>query len=151
MKGILAILCVSLLGASPLRAQLEEAAIREVILEAYVNGAYNEGILRNMELGFSPDFESISLENGNTKVLTLQEWMQQVKQQQGKGRFPLQKSDRVSVHYHRIDINGNQANVKLNRMVGGKPVAVEYLDLYKHPGGWLIVNKTFSDISTYSD
>ncbi|MDZ7848988.1 MAG: nuclear transport factor 2 family protein [Owenweeksia sp.] len=146
MKNKILFLFLGVILCGPLRGQYEEAAIRELLREAYVNGAYNEGILRNMELGFSPHFRSISLVDGENKIKSLNTWMNEVERAKAANQYPREKGYRITLHYHRIEINGNQANVKVNRMVGGKPVAIEYFDLFKYGTGWLIVNLSYSGV-----
>lgn len=134
------IILLSSLLLAPLFAQDEDAAIREVILEAYINGVYNDGIPRNIELGFSTDFRSVDLVDKQTKVRPLSHWQRQVQRQLNRGDYPRGENNRVSAQYHRIEINGRQAMVKLNRLEGGKAVAVEYLVLFRYPEGWMILS-----------
>lgn len=125
-------------------AQYEEEAIKEVILEAYVNGVYNEGVLRNIKLGFSEKFQAFEIDkDGNMSVQNLEEWKAEVDQRIKDGKYPVSGTEKVSLRYHNVDIFRNMAHVKITFLIGNQTYAREVLTLYKSPRGWLILNKTF--------
>jgi len=136
---------INTIQAQPTRE--EKLAVEELIREAYVNGIYNKGIIRNIELGISEDFEAIGLlENGQNTITTYGDIIREVEQNQAAGKYPVEKAqEMVSVKYHRIEVEGKLANVKLNFMVGNQTRYVEYLALYKYPGGWKLINKTYRE------
>lgn len=122
-------------------------AIKEVIQEAYVDGIFNEGYLRSIELSFSDHFESIGLlENDETVVETIDQWMTMVRERKANGYYPVPVSDRVTVRYLHIELSRSVANVKLEFRVGGKPTYIDFLALYKFSGGWKVVNRTYHAI-----
>lgn len=138
----LSLLILLFSGFCNLSAQYEEAAIKEVIREAYENGFHNEGITRNLELGFSPEFRAVNIIDGDLKIESLQDWIQQVETSKARGRYPVEGSDRYSIFYHRLDLNGNIAHAKINLKKGGTPVALEYIEVFKSPTGWVILSLT---------
>ena len=145
MKGRLhktIILLLFAFGGHAIHAQYEEAAIKELLREAYENGYYNSGIPRNLELGFSPEFREVSIVEGVPKFRNLNDWITDVNTNISKGVYPNEGPLKYSIFYHRIDLNGDLAHIKLNLKQGGKVVAVEYLELYKSSGGWLILSLT---------
>lgn len=143
MKKLLT-LALMLGGYFSVQAQHEKEAIEEVVLEAMVNGAYNLGVVRNMELGFSEHYTAyITDADGNVHTEGLQEWINQVKEQKSRGHFPLPEDEQVSVRYLRYDIAGNMAQVKLTFMVGNKPQHNEFLVLVHSPTGWLILSRYY--------
>lgn len=127
------------------KAQVNDvAAIKEVIQEAYVDGFFNEGYLRSIELSFSKHFESIGLlENDSTLVETIDEWIAEVKRKQANGHYPAPPAEHVTVKYLHFEVSRSVANVKLEFLVGGKPKYIDFLALYKFSGGWKIVNRTY--------
>ncbi len=126
----------------------DELAIRELIREAYVNGVFNKGVVRNIELGFSEHFEMIGLEeNGQTRIVTYADLIKRVEKNKAAGKYPLPPQEQVSVRYHKIDVEGQLANVKLTFLVGNKARYIDFLALYKYPGGWKLVNKTYREIA----
>lgn len=143
MKSILTI-CLFSLATSSLFGQYEEEAIKEVVLEAYVNGVYNEGVLRNIDLGFSPKFQAFEIdENGELSVQNLEEWKAEVQAKIDAGNYPVSATEKVSLRYHKVDIFRNMAHVKITFLIGNKTYAREVLTLYHSPKGWLILTKTF--------
>lgn len=121
-----------------------DAAIREVIQEAFVNGIYNEGYLRSVELSYSNAFQSIRLvDSERVEVETLADWITRVRENQAAGKYPVPDDQRVSVKYLKIDIIGTAANVEFNFMQGGKVRHTDFLALYKFNSGWRIVNRIF--------
>ncbi len=132
------------LGSHSIFAQYEEEAIKEVILEAYVNGVYNEGVIRNIKLGFSDKFQAFEIDkDGNMSVQNLEGWKAEVEQKIKEGKYPVSGTEKVSLRYHNVDIFRNMAHVKITFLIGNKTYAREVLTLYKSPKGWLILNKTF--------
>ncbi len=124
------------------KAQYEEAAIKELLREAYENGYHNSGIVRNLELGFSPDFREVTIKEGVPEFRNLSDWMADVQRGVSQNIFPLEGDERYSIFYHRLDINGDLAHIKLNLKRGGKPVSLEYVEVYKSKSGWLILSMT---------
>lgn len=145
MKNIYFSIVLLFIGFNALHAQNEEvAAIKEVIQEAYVDGFFNDGYLRSVELSFSEHFESIGLlENDQTKIETVEDWMAEVRRKKASGYYPAPPEDHVTVKYLHVEISRTVANVKLEFSVGGKPKYIDFLALYKFSGGWKIVNRTY--------
>jgi hypothetical protein len=144
-RKILRILFLILLifsGGKGLYAQYEEAAIKEVIREAYENGYHNEGIARNLELGFSPEFRAVNIVDGALKIQDLQDWINEVNSGNARSSYPAEGKERYSIFYHRLDLNGNIAHAKINLKKGGTPVALEYIEIFKSPTGWVILSLT---------
>lgn len=132
------------LGSNALFGQYEEEAIKEVILEAYVNGVYNEGVVRNIKLGFSEKFQAFEIDkDGNMSVQNLEEWKAEVEQKIKEGKYPVSGTEKVSLRYHNVDIFRNMAHVKITFLIGNQTYAREVLTLYHSPKGWLILTKTF--------
>ncbi len=141
-------LCLLLL-LSPLGllAQYEKEAIEEVILEAYINGSYNVGIPRNIELGFSEEFRSMVLVEGDSVITSdYQDWLTQVRQAMANGSIPPPADQKVSLHYQRIDVIQDMAQVKLGFMRGNKHLRTEYLTLFHFSSGWKLVARTYQDL-----
>lgn len=133
---------LAVLSANVIKAQYEEAAIKELLREAYENGYYNSGIVRNLELGLSPKFREVTIEEGVLSFRYLNDWMQDVNIGQSLGRYPKEGSEMYSIFYHRLDLNGDLAHIKVNIKKGGQSVALEYIEVYNSPTGWLILSIT---------
>jgi hypothetical protein len=146
-KTILSLSFILLSTLSSL-AQYEEEAIQEVILEAYVNGVYNEGVLRNIDLGFSERFQAFEIDaDKQVSVRNLSEWKADVQQKIDEGKYPVSPTEKVSLKYHKVEIFKNMAHVKLSFRINNETYAREVLTLYRSPGGWLILTKTFQKVT----
>lgn len=147
MKHIFAITLFALSFFQANAQKLEIAAIQEVIQEAYVDGIFNVGYMRSIDLSFSDHFESIGLlENDVTVVETIQDWKEMVRQNIASGKYPLPPNEQVTVKYLNIEISRTVANVKLEFSQGGTPKYIDFLALYKFEGGWKIVNRTYHSL-----
>jgi|TARA_R110002072_G_scaffold95446_5_gene210369 hypothetical protein len=143
IKSLFSLILITVLSF-PSFAQYEEEAIKEVILEAYVNGVYNEGVLRNIKLGFSEKFQAFEIDkDGNMSVQNLEQWKAEVEKRIKDGKYPVSATEKVSLRYHNVDIFRNMAHVKITFLIGNQTYAREVLTLYKSPKGWLILTKTF--------
>lgn len=143
MKKFITLVLFLSLGTS-LFAQYEEEAIKEVVLEAYVNGVYNEGVLRNIDLGFSEHFQAFEVDSdGQISVQNLTEWKKAVQDKITNGEYPVSATEKVSLRYHKVEIFKNMAHVKLSFLIGNQTYAREVLTLFHSPKGWLILTKTF--------
>lgn len=144
---VVLLLLVSIASAqrnNPRQVNPDVAAIEEVILEAYVNGFLNDGIPRNIELGYSPEFKSVGMmEDGRTLVQTYEGLMARVKQSGANGQYPLQDQNRISVNYLKMEVVGAAATVKLELRQNNELLYTDMLGLYKFPTGWLIVNRIY--------
>lgn len=118
-------------------------AIKEVIKEAYVDGIYNEGNLRNVELGFSPAFEMKQIENNAVKTIPLSQIIAQVKSQQEQKAFPPAATEMVRVDYLSIDVEDDIAVVKLRFYRGNKLAAIDFITLFHFEEGWKLVSKVY--------
>lgn len=141
-RPLIIVLLALITATTGLKAQYEEAAIKELLREAYENGYYNSGIVRNLELGFSPDFREVTIEDGVPRYRYLPDWIQDVNNGLAKSLYPAEGKERYSIYYHRFDISGDLAHIKVNLKKGGKPIALEYIEVYKSPNGWLILSMT---------
>ncbi len=131
------------------QAQLKDAqlAISEVLKEAYVDGVYNEGNIRNIELGFSTHFRMLAQdENGETKVYDLSYFINRVKAKRSRGFYPPKAQDMVRIKILRCDVEDRVASVKLNFYVGNQLRYIDFLHFVKSPSGWLISHKVFREI-----
>lgn len=132
------------LSITSAKAQLgynNRAAIIEVIQEAYVDGFYNDGYIRAVELAIANDFTSIGVNTEKqTETKNVAEYLADVKKYQAEGKLPLPEEERVTVKYLKIDISGNAAQVKLQFYQNKKLQHIDFLSLYKFDEGWKILN-----------
>lgn len=143
-------LLLSLLFISSSQAQQkdDQLAIAEVIREAYIDGVFNEGNTRNVELGFSEHFQMLGFgEDGMPKAYDLNYFLNRIERKQAAGAYPPPDSLMVRYKILRTDIEGQSASVKMNFYIGKDLRYVDFLHLLKTQRGWLISHKVFKTIA----
>ncbi len=146
MKNLILILLLPVsISLSAQKNKKEEAAIKEIIQAAYIDGVFNKGDTAAMLQGFHPDFRLIGQNKDATmRTVGLQEWLDLVLQRQAKGAYPPVSEKIVTVRFLQIDISETVASVKLEFWVGGKKEYIDYLQLYRNEAGlWQIINKVY--------
>jgi hypothetical protein len=123
-------------------AQTDEQRIKDVIKSAYVNGIHNAGSLQDIDTGFHPSFELITLgrDRSTVSLLPIYTWREMVRQSKEAGKTPAVKTE---CKFLSIDITGLAAVAKIELHREGKLIFTDYLSLYKFREGWRIVSKIF--------
>lgn len=146
MKKLVLLLIIAII-ALPVFAQSEKEeveAIKKVIQSAYLEGVQNIGDMDKIDSGFHPDFRMQVLgNNGSLTNVGLDEFKQRVKNNIEKGVLPRPKGKQVSVELLNIDISKYAATIKMDYILEGKSIYIDYMQLYKFPDGWKIVNKVY--------
>jgi hypothetical protein len=124
----------------------DHAAIKEVLKEAYADGVFNEGRIRNIELGFSPQFQMIVNRGDSVEFFGLDNWIDQIEKHQVEDYYPVPKEQEVRLEIESIDVVQDVASVRLKFFVGKKARYIDFIDLYKYSTGWKIVSKTFTEL-----
>ena len=119
----------------------EEAAIKKVINEAYIEGLCNTGNIDEINKGFHPAFNLLGVRNNILSPLPIYNWVEYIKLDAKKGKYPAKEA--VTAKFLLIDITGNAAMVKLAYLKAGKHIYTDYLSLYKFSEGWRLVNKIY--------
>ncbi len=115
----------------------DEGAIREMLVEAYVEGIYvnrdHEAVIK----GFHPDFILHVYDGGNLIQAPLELWL---------GRLQLdgtRNPESIDYKFDLINITGNAAIAKMLIFENSQLLYTDYFGLYKFEDGWKIVNKIF--------
>jgi hypothetical protein len=141
---------ITLLAVTPLLAftvnhynnVAEEEAVKELILESYVHGAFNELSPDAMLTGFHEDFAIFSADGEKLARYEIETWAEGVKKRKGDPKFDASKN--VWEHnFATVDVTGNVASVKIELSKDGKHIYTDYLSLIKFDSGWKIVAKVY--------
>ena len=138
-----------LVSSLSLYGQLKEEAlaIKEVIQEAYIDGVFNEGNVRNVELGFSEHFQMLAIDdNGEQKVYNRDYFINRIQAKKAAGMYPPSPDKMVRYKILRTDVEGDAASVKMHFYYGNKLAYIDLLHLVKSKGGWLISHKVFKTL-----
>ncbi|WP_133259516.1 nuclear transport factor 2 family protein [Pseudochryseolinea flava] len=118
----------------------DEAAIKQVIQSAYIDGIQNGGSSEVIRSGFHPSFNMLRFTDNDIKPYAIEDWIAAIEKRKKENATvpPPAVGNFVSV-----DITGTAAVVKLELFRENKKTFTDYLVLYKFTDGWKIVSKTF--------
>ena len=119
-----------------------EKAVKTVILNSYVNGAFNDLDPEAMEDGFHPDFAIFSAKGEDIKKYPIAKWVARTKEKKADSEFDPSKN-KWTHKFASIDVTGGSAAVKIELSHEGKHVYTDYLSLLKFDSGWKIVAKVY--------
>ena len=143
---IIAILTSSVQTSLAQKSGDDRDAILEVIREAYIQGVYNTGYLRSITQGFSPDFTAVIFEGKDqSRVETLDDWINKAKAAKASGKLPLKGDDEVTFRITKLTISNSVAHVTLQFMVGREVKHTDYIGLYHYSNGWRLVNMMYEE------
>ena len=121
----------------------EKEAVEQLVLESYINGAFNNLNADAMLNGFHPDFAIFSADGDNLARYEIETWAEGVRKRKNDPKFDATKN--VWEHnFASVDVTGNVAAVKVELSKGGKHVYTDYLSLIKFEDGWKIVAKVYN-------
>ena len=138
MRSTLAIL-VLFLAPLPLLAQHadDQAAVRQVLVDAYVQGLHVNRDLAAVERGFHTDFVMHVYDDGHLIQAPLAMWLERLQLDGTKNPKP------IDYQFDLVDVTGNSAVAKMQIFEDAKHIYTDYFGLYKFDDGWKIVNKIF--------
>jgi len=119
----------------------DEAAIRTLIQEAYIDGLENLGDLNRTREGFHSDFILLHLRNDEMVGTPIAEWIASAERRRAEGQPPAG----TTVEFLSIDITGAAAIAKVELWRADDLLFTDYLALYKFSDGWKIVGKIYED------
>ena len=119
-----------------------EMEVKELILKAYVHGAFNELNPEAMRAGFHPDFAIYSADGENLRKYPIATWADGVAKKKNKPDFDSEKN-KWTHNFAQVDVTGGSAAVKIELSHEGKHVYTDYLSLLKFDSGWKIVAKVY--------
>ena len=133
------VISVFLLYSPPLLAQQgeDEVAVRELLVETYVEGLLINRDSESVRRGFHPDFLMHVYHDGQVIQASLEMWLERLHLDGTRNPKPVEHS------FDLIDITGNSAFVKMQIYEDSQHIYTDYFGLYKFEAGWRIVNKIF--------
>lgn len=140
MKSVLLMFASFLLSSMLLAQQNDEDAIRRLIMQSYVQGIHNRQHIENIEKGFHPGFEMLSINNNLLTKFPIYSWIENIKKSMESGQKPTAETT-AEIPY--VDVAGNAAVARVELFREGKHLFTDFLMLYRFEEGWKIVSKTF--------
>ena len=116
--------------------------VKKVILDGYINGAFNALDADAMRKTFHEDFAIYSPKGTEIGKYPIAEWADGVEKRKAKEGFdPV--DNKWEHKFASVDVTGNAAAVKVELSRKGKHVYTDYLSLLKFENGWRIVAKVY--------
>nr|WP_321452286.1 nuclear transport factor 2 family protein [uncultured Carboxylicivirga sp.] len=144
MKTIIFSMCIALFSLSAMAQSNEVEAIKKVIQSAYLDGTQNIGDMDKIDAGFHESFRMQVLEkDGSLTNVNREGWKQMAKDNLANGVLPRAEGKQVSVNYLDINVEKYAATIKMEYILEGKSVYIDFMQLYKFPEGWKVVNKIY--------
>jgi hypothetical protein len=120
----------------------EEAAVKEVIMDGYVHGAFNELNPEAMAETFHKDFAIFSANGEEISRYPISNWIEGTKRQKENPDFD-PENNVWEPTFTNVSVTGNAASVELELHHKGKHVFTDYLSLLKFESGWKVVAKVY--------
>ncbi len=137
MRFFLVVLYVLYSPISFAQSADDEDAIREMLVEAYVDGIHINRDQEAVMKGFHPDFVLHVYDSGNIIQAPLELWL---------GRLQLdgtRNPESIEYKFDLIDITGNSAIAKMQIYQNSQHIYTDYFGMYEFEDGWKVVNKIF--------
>jgi Putative lumazine-binding len=125
-------------------APVDAAAVRQVVTEAYCEGAYNALNTRRMAEGFHPDFAIFGADADMLERYPIKTWISAIEARKAKADFDPASAVRTC-QIISVDVTGDVAMVKAKILKAGQLHYTDYLSLIKFKSGWKIVAKVYAE------
>ena len=138
---VITIILAAIIPSSALAGD-EEAAVRETIVNAYVNGIHIDRDVEAGKRGFHPAFTMFyKNRDGGVGTLTIDKWAESIAKK--KKEEPDGPPYKVTYEIPMVDISGDAAVARVLIYRDGKIIYSDYMSLYRFEDGWKIVGKIY--------
>ena len=120
-----------------------EAEVKELVLNAYVNGAFNGLDADAMRKGFHEDFAIYSPKGEKISKYPIGAWADGVAKRKSDNYNADDPKNKWDHKFALVDVTGHAAQVKIELSNQGKHVYTDYLSLLRFESGWRIVAKVY--------
>jgi len=115
----------------------ENENVKEVIVEAYVNGIFLNGDYKLVKKGWHPDCDIVTFENDKLNKLPAKYWVDRLKM------HPKPLDPSVTYKIIDVKVTGYAAIAIIEIFSKGELLYTDYMCLYKFKDGWKIVTKIY--------
>ena len=120
----------------------EQAEIRTLIEKAYINGAFNEQNVADLEAGFHKDFAFFSAQGAELRRYQIGDCVADIKKHKAGADYDPDAA-KIDHNISHIDVTGGVAAARVDLSKNGKLVYTEYLSFIKFADGWKIAAKVY--------
>lgn len=137
----LALLVFIGLAAAPALAGAEEAAVKDAVVKAYIEGIWVNRDVDAVKAGFHEEFTMYYLADGELKMRSRADWIQRLEERIREE--PDAAKPNVRWEFPLVEVTGRAAVVRVELYRDDKHLYTDYLSLYQFDDGWKIVAKIF--------
>ncbi|HAA13685.1 MAG TPA: hypothetical protein DCE41_19120 [Cytophagales bacterium] len=121
----------------------EMNAVKDLVKQSYLHGAFNELNPDAMATGFHEDFAIFSAKGSELSRYEIADWVAGVRKRKADPEFDPEKN-KWSYEFANVDVTEDAAQVKVQLSRDGKLIYTDYLSLLKFEDeGWRIVAKVY--------
>lgn len=122
----------------------DQAAVKQVVMTAYVDGIHNFRRVEAVRQGFHPGFEMLMVRDGRLDKLPIYNWIASLEAQNAKEPVAADAARSTTAAFPLIDVTGDVALAKVELTRDGKLAFTDYLILHRFADGWQIIGKAFN-------
>ena len=141
MTKRIAVLLVMVFAATVVLADDDEAAIREVVDRAYVQGVHIDADPAKIRSGMHESFVMFVRNGENVTGLTRDAWIARIEESNAKPK-PAKKPE-TKAEIDVLDRAGDTAVVRVKLYRDGKQIFTDYISVYRFESGWTLVGMVF--------
>ncbi|MTI87928.1 MAG: nuclear transport factor 2 family protein [Balneolaceae bacterium] len=134
----------SVVAVNSTRMHHEEEQIKKVLVDGYVNGAFNALNPEAMKETFHEDFAIFSPRGNDIAKYPIDRWAEGVEKRKASAEFN-PEDNKWDHKFKSIDVTGKSAAVKIELHHKGEHVYTDYLSLLKFDDGWRVVAKVYHE------
>lgn len=124
--------------------EYEVNAVKELLLNCYINGAFNKRDLDAMRRGFHEDFAIFSAEGNALGKFHLKDWLAKLQKSLDEGYDRTDPKNKWEHKFVYINVTGVCAHVKLELYNEGVHIYTDFVSLLKFDSGWRIAAKIYN-------
>ena len=123
---------------------VDVAAVRDRVITAYCNGAFNALDTATMREGFHPDFAILGADQDRMDRYTIDAWITAIEQRKSAPGFDPAGALRAC-ELLCVDVTGDAAHVKMQVRRDDALLYTDHLLLLRFASGWKIVSKVYHE------
>lgn len=120
----------------------DDAAIKEVVDRAYVQGVHVDGDGEKIRSGMHDSFVMLVRNGNEITSLTRDAWITRIEASRAKAN-PDAKKPETKAEIDVLDRQGDTAVARVKLFRDGKQIFTDYISLYRFESGWKMVGKVF--------
>ena len=144
MSRRIAVLLALVLAATIAVAQApdDDAAIKEVVDRAYVQGVHIDGDPQKIRSGMHDSFVMLVRNGDAVTSLTRDAWIARIEASKAQAKPGAAKPE-TKAEIDVLDRSGDTAVARVKLFRDGKQIFTDYISLYRFDSGWKLVGKVF--------